>query len=111
MSHQYVATKLPTGAPARAPLSELRPYQRAVANQAETETPATLDDCQFGRVVLDPKHLEMWRVRWPHGRLSNLSRAKDALSRFMESEERRERSWPEEPIRKPPVRLNSGGGR
>jgi hypothetical protein len=36
----------------------------------------------------------MWRVRWPDGRLSdmtNLSRAKDAVACFMETEERRQR--------------------
>jgi hypothetical protein len=36
----------------------------------------------------------MWRVRWPDGRLSdmtNLTRAKDAVDCFMETEERRQR--------------------
>jgi len=36
----------------------------------------------------------MWRVRWPDGRLSdmtNLTRAKDAVACFMETEERRRR--------------------
>jgi hypothetical protein len=36
----------------------------------------------------------MWRVRWPDGRLSdmtNLTRAKDAVACFMETEERRQR--------------------
>jgi hypothetical protein len=36
----------------------------------------------------------MWRVRWPDGRLSdmtNLTRAKDAITCFIETEERRQR--------------------
>jgi hypothetical protein len=36
----------------------------------------------------------MWRVRWPDGRLSdmtNLSRAKDAVACFIETDERRQR--------------------
>jgi hypothetical protein len=40
----------------------------------------------------DLTHPGMWRVQWPDGRLSdmtNLSRAKDAIASFMESEERR----------------------
>ena len=39
-------------------------------------------------------HPGMWRVRWPDGRLSdvtNLTRAKDAVACFMETEERRQR--------------------
>jgi hypothetical protein len=39
-------------------------------------------------------HTGMWRVRWPDGRLSdmtNLTRAKDAVACFMEPEERRQR--------------------
>lgn len=42
----------------------------------------------------DGTHPGMWRVRWPDGRLSditNLSRAKDAITSFMESEGRRQR--------------------
>ena len=45
-------------------------------------------------VVADATHRGMWRVRWPDGRLSdmtNLTRAKDAVACFIESEERRQR--------------------
>jgi hypothetical protein len=45
-------------------------------------------------VVPDSAHPGMWRVRWPDGRLSdmtNLTRAKDAVACFMETEERRQR--------------------
>jgi hypothetical protein len=45
-------------------------------------------------VVLDAAHTGMWRVCWPHGPLSdmtNLTRAKDAVACFMETEERRQR--------------------
>ena len=46
------------------------------------------------KVVPDAAHSGMWRVRWPDGRLSdmtNLTRAKDAVACFMETEERRQR--------------------
>jgi hypothetical protein len=46
------------------------------------------------KVVPDVAHPGMWRVRWPDGRLSditNLTRAKDAVACFMETEERRQR--------------------
>ena len=42
----------------------------------------------------DATHTGMWRVRWPDGGLSdmtNLTRAKDAVACFIESEERRQR--------------------
>jgi hypothetical protein len=45
-------------------------------------------------VVPEAAHRGMWRVRWPDGRLSdmtNLTRAKDALTCFIETEERRQR--------------------
>jgi hypothetical protein len=45
-------------------------------------------------VVPDAAHPGMWRVRWPDGRLSdmtNLTRAKDAVTCFIETEERRQR--------------------
>jgi hypothetical protein len=45
-------------------------------------------------VVPDAVHTGMWRVRWPDGRLSditNLTRANDAVACFMETEERRQR--------------------
>ena len=46
------------------------------------------------KVVPDAAHTGMWRVRWPDGRLSdmtNLTRAKDAVACFVETEERRQR--------------------
>ena len=46
------------------------------------------------KVVPDAVHPGMWRVRWPDGRLSditNLTRAKDAITCFTETEERRQR--------------------
>ena len=45
-------------------------------------------------MVPDSVHRGMWRVRWPDGHLSdmtNLTRAKDAVACFMETEERRQR--------------------
>jgi hypothetical protein len=71
------------------------------------------DHRRFGRVVPDTARAGMWCVQWPDGRrsdLTNLSRAKDALARFAESEERRARSWVEEAFRRPPVRRSVGGG-
>ena len=46
------------------------------------------------KLVPDAAHPGMRRVRWPNGRLSdmtNLTRAKDAVACFMETEERRQR--------------------
>jgi hypothetical protein len=46
------------------------------------------------KVVPDAAHPGMWRVRWPDGSLSdmtNLTRAKDAIACFIETEERRQR--------------------
>jgi hypothetical protein len=46
------------------------------------------------RVVPDAADPGMWRVRWPDGRLSDmtsLTRAKDAVACFVETEERRQR--------------------
>ena len=46
------------------------------------------------KVVPDAAHPGMWHVRWPDGRLSdmtNLTRAKDAVACFMETGERRQR--------------------
>ena len=46
------------------------------------------------KVVPDEAHPGMWRVRWPDGRVSdmtNLTRAKDAVTFFIETEERRQR--------------------
>jgi hypothetical protein len=54
--------------------------------------------CRFSprkpKVVPDAAHPGMWRARWPDARLSdmtNLTRAKDAVACFMETEERRRR--------------------
>ena len=47
------------------------------------------------KLVPDSTHPGMWRVRWPDGRLSdmtNLTRAKDAVACFIETEERRQRA-------------------
>jgi hypothetical protein len=47
------------------------------------------------KVVPDAAHPGMWRVRWPHGRLSdmsNLTRAKDAVACFVEAEQCRQRA-------------------
>ena len=46
------------------------------------------------KLMPDAAHPGMWRVRWPDGRLSdmtNLTRAKDAVACFVETEERRQR--------------------
>ena len=48
------------------------------------------------KVVPDAARPGMWRVRWPDGRLSdmtNLTRAKDAVTCFVETEQRRQRGW------------------
>jgi hypothetical protein len=44
------------------------------------------------KLMPDAVYPGMWRVRWPDGRLSdmtNLARAKDAIACFIETEERR----------------------
>jgi hypothetical protein len=67
----------------------------------------------FGHVRPDRANPGLWRVQWSDGRLSdltNLTRAKDALARFVESETRRERSRAEEAFRRSPMRQNGGGG-
>ena len=46
------------------------------------------------KLMPDSAHRGMWRVRWPDGRLSDLTkltRAKDAVACFVETEERRQR--------------------
>ena len=46
------------------------------------------------KAVPDAAHPGMWRVQWPDDRLSdmtNLTRAKDAVTFFIETEERRQR--------------------
>jgi hypothetical protein len=58
---------------------------RALASGASARKP---------KVVPDAARPGMWCVRWPDGRLSdmtNLTRAKDAVACFMETEERRQR--------------------
>jgi hypothetical protein len=62
------------------------------------------------KVVPDATRPGMWRVRWPDGRLSdmtNITRGKDAIACFIETEERRQRGAAQ-PIRRPPVRQNWG---
>ena len=47
------------------------------------------------KVVPDAARPGMWRVRWPDGRLSdmtNLTRAKDAVTCFVETEQRRHKT-------------------
>jgi hypothetical protein len=64
-----------------------------------------------GCVVPDESHAGMWRVQWPDGQLSdmaNISRAKDALARFVEAEGRRRRRAAET-VRRSPMRLNPQG--
>jgi hypothetical protein len=56
----------------------------------------------------DATYSGMWRVHWPDGAISdmtNLSRAKDAATRFAETAERRKRI-PAEVHRSPVVRSN-----
>jgi hypothetical protein len=62
-------------------------------------------------LVPDAKYPGMWRVRWPDGSLSdivNLTRAKDALASFLETEERRQRGRHGRAGR-PPMRQNRRG--
>ncbi len=50
---------------------------------------------RMGRVVPDTQYPGTWRAQWPDGSLSdmaNLSRAKDAVARLVETEERRQRA-------------------
>jgi|SRR6516165_3577251 len=45
-------------------------------------------------LIPDAKYPGMWRVFWPDGQrsdMTNLTRAKDALASFLETEERRQR--------------------
>ena len=63
------------------------------------------------KVVPDEAHPGMWRVRWPDGRVSdmtNLTRAKDAVTFFIETEERRQRAA--QPIRRLASRLGYPAG-
>jgi hypothetical protein len=60
------------------------------------------------KVVPDAARPGMWRVRWPDGSLSdmtNISRAKDAVACFMETEERRQRGRQTPLERRPCVKL------
>jgi hypothetical protein len=59
--------------------------------------------------VPDPDHSGMWRVHWPDGRRSdivNLSRAKDALASFVETEQRRHRRGRQTPPEALPIRCS-----
>jgi hypothetical protein len=52
------------------------------------------------KVVPDSTYPNMYRVRWPDGRLSdmvNLTRANDAVAAFLETEERRKRRGRQSP--------------
>jgi hypothetical protein len=72
----------------RAPASVAGASARADARPGRTWRP------RKPTLVPDATHTGMWRVRWPDGRLSdmtNLTRAKDAVACFMETEERRRR--------------------
>jgi hypothetical protein len=62
------------------------------------------------RVAPDSKYPAMWRVRWPDGQLSdmaNLTRAKDALACFLETEGRRQRRR-HSPAERPRIAQNIG---
>jgi hypothetical protein len=63
-------------------------------------------------VVPDAAHTGMWRVRWLDGRLSdmtNLTRAKDAVACFMETEERHQRGRHSPSERRQCVKTDSWG--
>ena len=70
---------------------------RALASCASARLRADARPGRYPRkpkVAPDPARPGMWRVRWPDGRLSdmtNLTRAKDAVACFVETEERRQR--------------------
>jgi hypothetical protein len=60
----------------------------------------------LGCVSPDPEQVGMWRVQWSDGCISdltNLTRAKDALSRFAETKARKLRGVADT-IRRPPMR-------
>jgi len=64
------------------------------------------------KLMPDAAHPGMWRVRWPDGRLSdmtNLTRAKDAVACFMETEERRQRGRQSPSEGRLCVKTDSGG--
>jgi hypothetical protein len=73
----------------RAPAARPRMDARPRAHRGGCRSPP-----RKPKVVPDPARPGMWRVRWPDGRLSdmtNLTRAKDAVACFKETEERRQR--------------------
>ena len=53
----------------------------------------------------DPAHPGMWRVRWPDGRLSDMT---DAVTCFMETEERRRRGRHSPSEGRPCVKTDKG---
>jgi hypothetical protein len=78
----------------RAPASAASARPRVDARPGRTHR----DGCHLSprkpKLVPDATHPSMWRVRWPDGSLSdmtNLTRAKDAVACFIETEERRQR--------------------
>jgi hypothetical protein len=78
----------------RAPASAASARSKVDAQPARTHRGGCRLSSRKPKVVPDPVHRGMWRVRWPDGRLSditNLTRAKDAVACFMETEERRQR--------------------
>jgi len=72
-------------------------------NVAENNRPARISKAKPQRcwstrrrahLIPDAKYPGMWRVFWPDGQrsdMTNLTRAKDALASFLETEERRQR--------------------
>lgn len=78
----------------RAPASAASARPGADARLARTHRGGCRLSPRKPKVVPDAAHPGMWRVRWPDGSLSettNLTRAKDAVACFIETEERRQR--------------------
>jgi hypothetical protein len=78
----------------RALPSGASPRPRADARPARTHRGGFHLRPRKPKLVPDAVHTGVWRVRWPDGSLSditNLTRAKDAVACFMETEERRRR--------------------
>jgi hypothetical protein len=78
----------------RAPASAAHARLRVDARPGRTHRGGCRLSPRKPKVVPDAAHTGMWRVRWPDGRLSdmtNLTRAKDAVACFIETEERRQR--------------------
>jgi hypothetical protein len=69
-----------------APVGPLRPFLHSLKLKLRARVMA--------RIEPDANRPGMWRVRWPNGRLSDmtsLTRAKDAAACFIETEDRRQR--------------------